>query len=119
LIFPIVPCGHRLHRGWVIRERYLKKRIHSIINVYALAFFDKYLQGQDSSLLSGSSPKYPEVEYLPAPACLQHEALIDDIVSHRTVLLRAYCAQSAHICDAIAKPCDPGVKVFFIFVTFM
>jgi hypothetical protein len=105
-----------LHRGWVIRERYLKKRIHSIINVYALAFFDKYLQGQDSSLLSGSSPKYPEVEYLPAPACLQHEALIDDIVSHRTVLLRAYCAPNLLIsADAIAKPCDPGVK-FFLFL---
>jgi predicted dienelactone hydrolase len=47
------------------------KRIHSIINVYTLAFFDKYFQGQDSSLLNGSSPKYPEVEYLPTCNMLQ------------------------------------------------
>ena len=47
------------------------KRVHSIINVYTLAFFDKYLQGLDSSLLHGSSPEYPEVECLHTPNMLQ------------------------------------------------
>jgi predicted dienelactone hydrolase len=41
------------------------KRIHHIINVYTLAFFDKYLQGKESALLSGPSSKYPEIEFRP------------------------------------------------------
>jgi predicted dienelactone hydrolase len=40
------------------------RRVHSIINAYTLAFFDKYLQGQESPLLSGPSLEYAEVEYI-------------------------------------------------------
>jgi predicted dienelactone hydrolase len=42
------------------------KRIHHIINVYTLAFFDKYLQGKESALPSGPSSKYPEIEFRPS-----------------------------------------------------
>jgi hypothetical protein len=33
-----------------------------IINTYAVAFFDKYLKGEDSELLNGPSTDYPEVD---------------------------------------------------------
>jgi hypothetical protein len=39
------------------------KRVHVIINAYTLAFFDKYLQGKESPLLSGPTLKYAEVEF--------------------------------------------------------
>ena len=39
------------------------RRGHEIIVAYTLAFFDKYLRGQDSVLLSGPSDKYPEVTF--------------------------------------------------------
>jgi len=39
------------------------RRAHEIIVAYTLAFFDKYLRGQDSVLLSGPSDKYPEVTF--------------------------------------------------------
>jgi len=38
------------------------KRCIRILNDYVLAFFNKHLKGQDSDLLDGSSPEYPEVE---------------------------------------------------------
>jgi len=38
------------------------KRCMRILNDYVLAFFNKHLKGQDSGLLDGSSPEYPEVE---------------------------------------------------------
>jgi len=34
-----------------------------IISDYVLAFFDKHLKGNDSGLLDGSSPDYPEAEF--------------------------------------------------------
>ena len=34
-----------------------------ISNAYLLAFFDQYLKGDNSGLLQGSSPKYPEVQF--------------------------------------------------------
>jgi len=34
-----------------------------IISDYVLAFFDKHLKGKDSTLLEGTSPDYPEVEF--------------------------------------------------------
>jgi dienelactone hydrolase len=34
-----------------------------IVNAYALAFFDKYLNGQGSPLLDAASPDYPEVKF--------------------------------------------------------
>ncbi len=43
------------------------KRIHAIINAYTLAFFDKYLQGLESPLLSGPSLKHEEVEFILPP----------------------------------------------------
>ena len=36
------------------------RRAHEIIVAYTLAFFDKYLNGRDSSLLTASSSPYPE-----------------------------------------------------------
>ena len=39
------------------------RRAHTIIVAYTLAFFDKYLRGQDSGLLSAPSAKYPEVTF--------------------------------------------------------
>jgi len=36
------------------------KRMETIVNRYLLAFFDKYLKGIDSRLLSGSIPAFPE-----------------------------------------------------------
>jgi len=38
------------------------RRCQDIQNMYYRAFFDKYLKGQDSRLLDGSSSMYPEVE---------------------------------------------------------
>ena len=38
------------------------RRAHEIIVAYAMAFFDRYLRGIDSSLLRGPSTAYPEVE---------------------------------------------------------
>jgi predicted dienelactone hydrolase len=38
------------------------KRCTRILSDYVLAFFNKHLKGQDSGLLDGSSPEYPEVE---------------------------------------------------------
>ena len=34
-----------------------------ITNTYLLAFFDRYLKGNDSGLLNGPSPAYPEVQF--------------------------------------------------------
>jgi predicted dienelactone hydrolase len=39
------------------------RRAHAIVIAYTLAFFDKYLRGQDSDLLKGPSAKYPEVTF--------------------------------------------------------
>jgi len=39
------------------------RRAHEIILAYTLAFFDKYLNGHDSSLLTGPSSPYPEVTF--------------------------------------------------------
>ena len=36
-------------------------RAHEIIQAYVLAFFAKYLQGEDSPLLAGNSTRYPEM----------------------------------------------------------
>src|SRR5277367_2479909 len=43
------------------------RRGHAIVVVYTLAFFDKYLRGQDSDLLKGPSAKYPEVTFRKKP----------------------------------------------------
>jgi hypothetical protein len=37
--------------------------MHTLIDKYSLAFFDKYLKGSDSLLLKGPSPDFPEVQY--------------------------------------------------------
>jgi hypothetical protein len=37
-------------------------RARQVIDAYALAFFDQYLKGEESPLLDGSAPDYPEVE---------------------------------------------------------
>jgi len=39
------------------------RRGHAIINAYTLAFFDHYLRGENSDLLKGASPLYPEVAF--------------------------------------------------------
>jgi predicted dienelactone hydrolase len=39
------------------------KRTLHIVNTYTLAFFDRYLKNQPSSLLNGSSIDYPEVDF--------------------------------------------------------
>lgn len=39
------------------------KRAHEIITAYTLAFFDKYLRGQNSDLLKAPSQRYPEVTF--------------------------------------------------------
>ena len=39
------------------------KRGAQIIKDYTLAFFDKYLKNQNSPLLNGSNPNYPEVQF--------------------------------------------------------
>jgi dienelactone hydrolase len=39
------------------------RRGHAIVIAYTLAFFNKYLLGQDSDLLKGPSAKYPEVNF--------------------------------------------------------
>ena len=44
------------------------RRAHEIILAYTLAFFEKYLNGRDSTLLSGSSSPYPEVTFRRLPA---------------------------------------------------
>ncbi len=38
------------------------KRAVTVINAYVSAFFDQTLKHQESSLLNGNSPKYPEVK---------------------------------------------------------
>ena len=38
------------------------QRGFDILNAYSLAFFDRYLKGQSSSLLNGHSQQYPEVK---------------------------------------------------------
>jgi len=43
------------------------RRAHAIIIAYTLAFFDKYLRGQDSDLLKAPSGKYPEVTFRKKP----------------------------------------------------
>jgi dienelactone hydrolase len=43
------------------------RRGHAIVIAYTLAFFDKYLRGQDSDLLKGLSTKYPEVTFSKKP----------------------------------------------------
>ena len=43
------------------------RRAHAIIIAYTLAFFDKYLRGQDSDLLKAPSAKYPEVTFRKKP----------------------------------------------------
>jgi predicted dienelactone hydrolase len=40
------------------------RRIHRIVDVYALAFFDQYLRNRPSPLLAGPSPDYPEVRFI-------------------------------------------------------
>jgi dienelactone hydrolase len=42
-------------------------RGYKIIVAYTLAFFDKYLRGQDSDLLKAPSPNYPEVTFARKP----------------------------------------------------
>jgi hypothetical protein len=36
-------------------------RAHSIINAYAVAFFNRHLKGRPASLLDGPATQYPEV----------------------------------------------------------
>jgi len=43
------------------------RRAHAIIIAYTLAFFDRYLRGQDSDLLKAPSAKYPEVTFSKKP----------------------------------------------------
>ena len=40
----------------------------TITNTYLLAFFDEYLKGDDTGLLNGTSPAFPEVEFASHPA---------------------------------------------------
>ena len=42
-------------------------RGYKIIVAYTLAFFDKYLRGQDSDLLKAPSADYPEVTFSKKP----------------------------------------------------
>jgi len=44
------------------------RRAHEIITSYTLAFFEKYLQGHDSDLLTAPTDKYPEVTFKKLPA---------------------------------------------------
>ena len=39
-------------------------RGEELTGAYLLAFFDRYLKGEDSGLLNGSSPLYPEVQFM-------------------------------------------------------
>jgi len=39
------------------------RRDHEIISAYTLAFFDQYLKGQRSPLLSAPSAQFPEVAF--------------------------------------------------------
>jgi hypothetical protein len=39
------------------------RRAHEIITAYTLAFFDKYLRGQNNDLLKAPSALYPEVAF--------------------------------------------------------
>lgn len=45
------------------KERLDAKRAHEIINAYTLAFFERYLRGTPSELLSGPSSSMPEVTF--------------------------------------------------------
>jgi dienelactone hydrolase len=40
------------------------QRSLDVINAYILAFFDRYLRGEESSLLDGPSSDFPEIEFL-------------------------------------------------------
>lgn len=40
------------------------QRSLEILNAYILAFFDQYLKGEESALLSGPSSVYPEIQFL-------------------------------------------------------
>ena len=42
-------------------------RAHEIINVYTLAFFDRYLRGKPSALLAAPSPLFPEATFAKRP----------------------------------------------------
>ena len=44
------------------------RRAHEIILAYTLAFFEKYLNGRDSTLLTAPSSPYPEVTFRRLPA---------------------------------------------------
>ena len=43
------------------------RRAHEIIIAYTVAFFDKYLRGRNSDLLTAPSEKYPEVTFAKRP----------------------------------------------------
>jgi len=45
------------------KDRLDPKRGHEIINAYTLAFFDRYLRGRPSDLLTGPSTRYPEAKF--------------------------------------------------------
>jgi dienelactone hydrolase len=42
------------------------RRAHEIINDYTLQFFDQHLRGRPASLLTGPSPRHPEVTFFRA-----------------------------------------------------
>ena len=54
------------------------KRCMRILSDYVLAFFNKHLKGQDSGLLDGSSPEYPEVEIHVRKGLLSKRRIIDE-----------------------------------------
>jgi len=45
------------------RKAIADKRMHRVANTYLLAFFDKYLKGLESPLLTGPSNEFPEVTF--------------------------------------------------------
>lgn len=49
------------------KERLDPKRGHEIIKAYTLAFFDQYLRGNPSELLSATGPRMPEVTFRAFP----------------------------------------------------
>jgi predicted dienelactone hydrolase len=52
------------------------RRVHSIINAYTLAFFDQYLQGNESPLLSRPSLEYAEVEYILTTRAISKDSVL-------------------------------------------
>ena len=52
----VIPIG----AGVSVREEV--RRAHEIINAYTLGFFDQYLKGKPSDLLSGAAPPYAEAK---------------------------------------------------------